>query len=741
MKIIRMGSMAVICLLVLWASVFAVQAMPDHTAAIESHAAQDCIPGTGWKWVDGPEDLQAAEQARQALARAGVAAEVTARGYGEVDMCDQYFPRGVDLFITLPGENPLAQPARGDLEIRVRQALETLRGWTIGNVKVNLPQGETITLHFNTPTPDRDPAAALSETIGWKLVNTPQQPSARMLQGMAFDSQRGKVVLFGGDDSGFSRLSDTWEYDGGGWVQKSPAHSPAGRVNIDQAMAFDALRNKVVLFGGLGEGQYLGDTWEYNGVDWSQVSPSQSPSARDAHAVAFDSLHGKTVLFGGINMLTFDDTWEYDGDWHLKTLAVKPPARFHHSMAYDSQRNVVVLFGGSTTTSLLNDTWEYDGATWKQVLTPQSPSVRENHSMTYDARRGVVVLFGGANNSAPMNDTWEYDGTTWTQVSTDQAPSPRGEMSLVYDSTREKAVLFGGGNWMGSFNPSNETWEYPSSDSTTGPVFQKKVYVVAYNPYVDAQKTQRLWDYLGWNSYEDITQGTIDFFKDNSGGQIRYSVVDTAVLDEFPRKTDGFLYTVPNYIDVIHHLQPAHSPDGVDYNIIVNDPRLDICGKANRGEIDEVWVFNGPYYGFWESTLVGPQSYFYNSPPVPGPFTCQRMIPIMGPNPERYISEHIEDFGHRTESTMGRVYNYLWDQNHTRSGWEKFALVDSLSPDYTYSGCGNVHFPPNGQSDYDWANPASAQTYCDDFANYPVLHDPLQVLKTVTCDTWGCGGL
>lgn len=280
----------------------------------------------------------------------------------------------------------------------------------------------------------------------------------------------------------------------------------------------------------------------------------------------------------------------------------------------------------------------------------------------------------------------------------------------------------------------------PFSSASALPTIHKKVYVVAYNPYIDDQHTMRLWEYFHWNSYEEITQGTIDFFRHNSGGQIQYSVVDTTVVDAIPEKQDGFVYTIDEYIHVINNPASAHQPDAVNYNKIVNDPQLDICGKANRGEIDEVWVFNGPYYGFWESTLVGPGSYWYNSPPVEEPWTCTRMIPIMGPNPERWISEHVEDFGHRTESTMAYVYDYQWENGPTRNTWEAFTLLDS-NPHYTYSGCGNVHFPPNGQSDYDWSNPGSAKTNCDDFFNYPNLPNPPTALQTVTCATWNCTGL
>jgi hypothetical protein len=264
----------------------------------------------------------------------------------------------------------------------------------------------------------------------------------------------------------------------------------------------------------------------------------------------------------------------------------------------------------------------------------------------------------------------------------------------------------------------------------------RKVYVVVYNPQLS--NGQKLSEYLHWNNHTDITQNTIDLFRQASKDKINYSIAYTTIItDGWPEKEDGFRYTEAEYLAVMNGQSSPHSPDTVDYNKIVNAPALDICGKANRGEIDEVWIYNGPYFGFYESRLVGPGAYFYNSPPVPSPYTCNRLIPIMGPSPERGIAEATENFGHRTEATMMRIYG-SWQQNRTSHNWEKFALVKALSPNYSYSGCGNIHYPPNGTSDYDYDNPSIVQTNCDDFANYPNLSDPLTVAKSVTCSTWNC---
>ena len=112
----------------------------------------------------------------------------------------------------------------------------------------------------------------------------------------------------------------------------------------------------------------------------------------------------------------------------------------------------------------------------------------------------------------------------------------------------------------------------------------------------------------------------------------------------------------------------------------------------------------------------------------------------MGPSPERGLECAIENFGHRMEATMTRVYG-SWQQNRTTHNWERFALVKALSPNYSYSGCGNVHYPPNGTSDYDYGNPFAVMSNCGDFVNYPYLSDPLSVAQPVTCSTWDCAHL
>src|SRR5882672_3746761 len=64
------------------------------------------------------------------------------------------------------------------------------------------------------------------------------------------------------------------------WSKLSPGRSPPVRAR--HAMAYDLARRKIVLFGGnsLANGT-VGDTWEWDGTTWTQISPpSPTPAPR-----------------------------------------------------------------------------------------------------------------------------------------------------------------------------------------------------------------------------------------------------------------------------------------------------------------------------------------------------------------------------------------------------------------------------------------------------------------------------
>src|SRR6185436_8982026 len=106
------------------------------------------------------------------------------------------------------------------------------------------------------------------------------------------------------------------------------------------------------------------------------------------------------------------DTWEWDGtDWTERTTP-GPPARVGAAMEYDGTRRVVVLHGGFAGGDSLEDTWEWDGTAWTERVLEPHPPKRGSHAMVYDARRGRLVMFGGIDYTPTTGmryaDTWTF---------------------------------------------------------------------------------------------------------------------------------------------------------------------------------------------------------------------------------------------------------------------------------------------------------------------------------------------
>lgn len=104
-----------------------------------------------------------------------------------------------------------------------------------------------------------------------RTPNTGLSPQARHEHSMAFDPVTGFTYLFGGADAYGYSLNDLWAWDGSRWVEVLAQAPPARRW--ESAMAFDSGRGKIVVFGGLNvlisntvtlpAGPYFRDTHDY----------------------------------------------------------------------------------------------------------------------------------------------------------------------------------------------------------------------------------------------------------------------------------------------------------------------------------------------------------------------------------------------------------------------------------------------------------------------------------------------
>lgn len=256
------------------------------------------------------------------------------------------------------------------------------------------------------------------------------------------------------------------------WTPIESARVPAGRT--EAALAYDTQRSVAVLFGGTSSWSptqgwnSINDTWEWNGKDWNQVRPQHSPSPRYAAGMAFDEKHGITVLFGGMQPdptgqnIFYDDTWEWDGaDWHEVVPSTRPPARQDAVMFFDPTRGTTVIYGGyyldstTQTTVFLDDAWEWDGQNWKEVDFTER---RRNSSSAsvFDPSRQLPLLLDAEG-------LWSLQDSRWVPLGFSDNPPGRWNSQIVFDPISQHVVLFGGFKEKDVFDDTwilnNQRWE------------------------------------------------------------------------------------------------------------------------------------------------------------------------------------------------------------------------------------------------------------------------------------------
>ncbi len=229
-------------------------------------------------------------------------------------------------------------------------------------------------------------------------------PSARFDHALAYDSDRQRTVLYGGFDGGWP--VDTWEWNGISWTRVL-TEGVGGRTG--GKLAYDSFNHKTLLFGGYSN-RFMSDTWQYDGNTWIQRSPVIAPASRAHAGMAYDAHRQRVVLFGGSNDSgNLSDTWEWDGNqWIQKFSEVTPPARRRMGMAYDYTREKVLLFGGEGNHGILSDTWEWDGISWQPLVPLMAPPARYYHSLAYDSRHSLLLFGGHGSGNMVYSDTWEY---------------------------------------------------------------------------------------------------------------------------------------------------------------------------------------------------------------------------------------------------------------------------------------------------------------------------------------------
>jgi hypothetical protein len=141
----------------------------------------------------------------------------------------------------------------------------------------------------------------------WLQLQPPISPTARAGAIAALDYATKSVVLSQGLADG--NAGNTWTWDGANWMEQSPAQQPPLLYNA--AAAFDPKFKVVVACGGGSRAVDQNGTWGWTGTNWLHGHPGNPPPPREFPGMANGLAIGHVVIFGGVSNATFfGDTWE-----------------------------------------------------------------------------------------------------------------------------------------------------------------------------------------------------------------------------------------------------------------------------------------------------------------------------------------------------------------------------------------------------------------------------------------------
>ncbi len=296
-------------------------------------------------------------------------------------------------------------------------------------------------------------------------------PQARARPLAVWHTGSSRALMFGGrfragTMGDYTLFSDVWAFDpnAGTWELLNNDVAPdAPRARTNFALEMDG--DRMLLHGGSTSPSGVNlncqsDTWAFDTQSntWSVIGAGGTqPPIRCYHAMAIDAQRRHLYVFGGggngaFQGPFFDDLWVLDldaGTWsQIPKRGAWPPARIRPTLSYHASGDRLVLFGGHDNgfgsmgdIGVKNDLWTFNLSTRTWELQIQgdvfserivdncsppvnftdpdlaSPERRQSHMFFIHGDKGF--LYGGKTDCGIANDTWVIDLTTfgWRQIS------------------------------------------------------------------------------------------------------------------------------------------------------------------------------------------------------------------------------------------------------------------------------------------------------------------------------------
>ena len=220
----------------------------------------------------------------------------------------------------------------------------------------------------------------------------------------------------------------TWQFDGMQWSQAASA-SP---VRVNAALAYDPLRDMLVMFGGSGPTGITNDLFEWDGASWTQRFPTNLPPASVEPTMCWNGATGRIFMAAAGSPNAF----EWDGvDWVLVSTQTPTPAK--PRVGYAPVFGIVMT--GQSTTFANGSTSLFDGSSWTPGPTAQAPLPLLG-VLLFDFGRGALMAHDARAPSSLLLTNQPAEAAPYGTGCAGAAGSPRMS-ALVAPGLGERIVL------------------------------------------------------------------------------------------------------------------------------------------------------------------------------------------------------------------------------------------------------------------------------------------------------------
>ena len=215
-------------------------------------------------------------------------------------------------------------------------------------------------------------ALSLAGTPAWtQLAPTGTAPGVRYFLNAIYDPVRDRMLFFGGANAS-TELNDVWALSLPGtpaWTHLLPTGTPP-TIRQASSTIYDPVRDRMLVFGGADDNVSFNEVWALSlpGTPaWTKLAPTGTlPPGRELQSAIYDPLRDRMVVFGGLGDVdVLNDTWALSlagiPSWaKLAPSGILPQVQGGHTAIYYPTADRMVVFGGDaggTVNDLYNLSW------------------------------------------------------------------------------------------------------------------------------------------------------------------------------------------------------------------------------------------------------------------------------------------------------------------------------------------------------------------------------------------------